>query len=81
MQHQAHGSDLYSIVNGTIIDKGFNSARGYYVIMKDDTSGLAFLYQHMREATTLNIGDKVEQGTYVGHEGATRRCYRNTSSY
>lgn len=59
------------MVNGTVIDKGFNTARGYYIIMKDTTSGLAFLYQHMREATPLSIGDTVVQGTYVGHEGAT----------
>lgn len=59
------------MVNGTVIDKGFNSARGYYIIMKDSTSGQAFLYQHMREATSLNIGDLVKVGQYVGHEGAT----------
>lgn len=59
------------MVNGTIIDKGFNTARGNYVIMKDSTSGLAFLYQHMREETPLNVGDTVEIGMYVGDEGET----------
>lgn len=59
------------MVNGTVIDKGFNTSRGYYIIMKDTSSGLAFLYQHMREATPLSVGDSVNQGTYVGHEGAT----------
>lgn len=59
------------MVNGTVIDKGFNIARGYYIIMKDTSSGLAFLYQHMREASSLKVGDKVTQGEYVGHEGAS----------
>lgn len=59
------------MVDGTVIDKGFNTARGYYIIMKETSSGQAFLYQHMREATTLNIGEEIKQGQYVGHEGAT----------
>lgn len=59
------------MVDGTIIDKGFNTARGYYIIMKETSSGQAFLYQHMREGTPLNIGDTIKQGQYVGHEGAT----------
>lgn len=39
--------------------------------MKDDTTKNAFLYGHMREASPLNIGDNVQYGTYVGHEGMT----------
>ena len=59
------------MVNGTVINVGFNSARGYYIIMKENTTGQAFLYQHMRAASSLKVGDKVTQGEYVGHEGAT----------
>lgn len=66
-----NGSSLYSMVNGKIIDKGFTEARGYYVIMKDETSGNAFLYQHMREDSPLNINDNVKVGDYVGFEGDT----------
>lgn len=39
--------------------------------MKDDTTKYAFLYGHMREASPLNIGDNVQFGSYVGHEGQT----------
>lgn len=65
------GSPLYSMVNGSVIDKGFTNARGYYIIMKDSSSGIAFLYQHLREETPLNLGDSVEIGQYVGFEGAS----------
>ena len=72
MQLLHHGSDLYSIVNGTIIDKGWD-AEGYgnYIIMKDDETKQGFLYGHMRDPSPLNVGGRVEYGTYVGHEGAT----------
>lgn len=39
--------------------------------MKDLTTNQAFLYGHMREASSLSIGDSVTFGTYVGHEGTT----------
>ena len=39
--------------------------------MKDIVTGYAFLYGHMREASPLNIGDNIQVGTYVGHEGMT----------
>ena len=44
---------------------------GYYIIIKEDTTGMGFLYGHMREESSLNVGDKVIQGQYVGHEGTT----------
>ena len=66
------GSDLYSIVNGKIIGKGFQTGGyGNYVIMKDETTKKAWLYGHMREPSPLNIGDSVQYGDYVGHEGET----------
>jgi murein DD-endopeptidase MepM/ murein hydrolase activator NlpD len=69
---QVLGSDLFSIVDGIIIDKGY-SASGYgnYIVMKDLGNNQAFLYGHLREASPLSIGDLVTFGTYVGHEGTT----------
>lgn len=62
--------DLFSMFDGTVIDKGYSNARGYYIIIKG-TNNLAFLYQHMSEASPLNIGDQVEVNQYVGREGNT----------
>lgn len=44
---------------------------GNYIIMKDTSTKMAFLYGHMREASPLNVGDSIQIGTYVGHEGET----------
>lgn len=63
---------LYSIVNGVITDKGFQSGGfGNYIVMKDDTTKQGFLYGHLKEASPLNEGDRVQIGSYVGIEGTT----------
>lgn len=66
-----NGSPLYSMVKGKIIANEFNRERGWIVIMKDDETGIAFLYQHLREASPLNVGDNIDIGDYVGFEGTT----------
>lgn len=63
-------SDLYSIFDGIVVEKGSSNARGYYIVIKG-TNNLAFLYQHMESASPLNIGDNVLIGQYVGTEGTT----------
>lgn len=62
--------NLYSIFDGRVIDKGYNSARGYYIVVKG-TNNLAFLYQHMQSASPLSIGDPVQIGQFVGIEGTS----------
>ena len=63
---------VYSIVNGTITDKGFQSGGfGNYVVMKDNVSKLGFLYGHLKEASQLNVGDIVYNGSFIGYEGST----------
>lgn len=65
-------SPLYSIVNGTITDKGYQAnGFGNYIVMKDSQTEQGFLYGHMRDASPLNVGDSVSIGTFVGIEGTT----------
>lgn len=62
---------LYSMCNGTVIHKGYDSdGFGNYIIMKDNTTGLGFLYAHMR-SVNVNIGDNVVIGSQVGIQGST----------
>lgn len=66
------GANLYSICNGTVINKGFQSGGyGNYIIIKDNDSDYAFLFGHMFEASPLNIGDTILIGQQFGIEGAT----------
>ena len=63
---------LYSIVNGTITNKGFDSnGFGNYIVMKDSVSKQGFLYGHMKDPSPLNVGDTVVKGSLVGYEGTT----------
>ena len=65
-------SNLYSIVNGIITNKGYDSSGwGNYICMKDLTTNQGFLFGHMKEASPLNVGDTVQYGTFVGIEGTT----------
>lgn len=62
---------LYSMCNGTVILKAFDSTGyGNYIIMKDSTSGLGFLYAHMSQVN-VNQGDSVVIGEQVGIQGST----------
>ena len=67
---------LYSIVNGTVTNKGYDAnGFGNYICMKDTSTSQGFLYGHMKQASPLNAGDNVSIGTYVGIEGTTRKFY------
>lgn len=66
------GSNLYSIVNGTVIRKDYNaSGYGNFIIIKDDESDFAFLFAHMADPALFNAGDKIRIGEQFGVEGST----------
>lgn len=67
------GNDiLYSICNGTVIQKAYNKGGyGNYIIIKDNNSDYAFLFAHMKNASNKNIGDNISIGEQFGIEGAT----------
>lgn len=63
---------LYSMVEGTVLYSQWNTGGyGNCIIMKDDTTGNAFLYAHMRDASLKRVGDHVALGEFVGYEGTT----------
>ena len=65
-------AELYSMCNGSVVLKSNDpDGYGYYMIMKDSTTGMGFLYAHMKEPTHLNVGDSVSIGQFVGYEGTT----------
>ena len=69
----ASGSNvpLYSMCNGSVILKSYDaSGFGNYIIMKDNTTGLGFLYAHM-SSVNVNVGDNVTIGSQVGIQGST----------
>lgn len=56
---------LYSMVDGVVVDKGFQ-ANGYgnYIIIKDNVTNYGILYGHMKYPTHLAVGNSVTRGTF-----------------
>lgn len=68
---------LYSMCNGTVILKAYDSTGyGNYIIMKDSTTKLGFLYGHM-SSVNVNQGDTVTVGMQVGIQGRTGHASGN----
>ena len=63
---------LYSMCTGEVIYVGYD-ANGYgnYLIMKEDGTGLGFLYGHLRDVPLVSQGSRIYKGQPVGIEGST----------
>ena len=73
---------VYSMCNGTVVYNGFDDGGyGNYIIMKDSTTNMGFLYGHLRDKSPKNIGDSVSIGEQVGIEGTTGHSTRNSFTF
>lgn len=63
------GAPIYASASGTVTTAGFNSARGYYVVINHG-NGLATLYQHCN-ALYVSAGQSVSQGQNIAGVGST----------
>lgn len=58
--------------NGTVVLKAWDGdGYGNYLIIKDSSTGMGFLYAHLKDPTPLNVDDSVTIGQFVGIEGTT----------
>lgn len=62
--------ELYSVCNGTVYSKTFDNTLGNQILIQDDT-GKYWRYCHMKDPTTLNVGDRVSTQSQVGIMGDT----------
>lgn len=63
------GSDVYSVLSGTVVDSDYASDYGNYVII-DHGDGLCTLYAHCSKRL-VSAGDKVSQGDTIALVGST----------
>lgn len=64
-------SAIIAVLDGKVIQAGYNRARGYYV-MVDHGGGTITLYQHgLAGSTVVSIGQKVKQGQRIMGVGST----------
>lgn len=65
-------SNVYSMCTGSIILNSFDkSGYGYYIIIKDSSTNMGFLFAHLKEQSNKNVGDNINIGDIVGIEGST----------
>lgn len=67
---------VYSMLTGKVLDVGYNSSAGNYIIIYDDnqtssTYGYATRYLHLKYRPLYTIGASVQVGEEVGTEGNT----------
>lgn len=63
---------VYSMCNGSVVHKSWDAdGYGNYLIMKDSTTGMGFLYGHLKNPTPFSVGDIIRVGEQVGIEGTT----------
>lgn len=67
---------VYSMLTGKVLDVGYNSSAGNYIIIYDDNSssstyGYATRYLHLAYRPLYVVGASVQVGEQVGSEGNT----------
>lgn len=65
------GEPVYAAADGTVVDTGYHSARGYYVTLSHP-SGLHTNYMHLSKIL-VTTGNKLKQGDTLGELGSTGR--------
>lgn len=70
------GTDLYAVVDGTVIANGYNAVAGNYVVLKGD-DGTQYHYYHLVELSDVGPGTAVSRGDVVGHVGSTGNSRAN----
>jgi len=64
------GSEIKSIGAGTVLAKGFNNAAGNWIAVRHDND-LVSVYGHMKSPSLILGGERVNENTVLGYEGAT----------
>ncbi len=64
------GSEIRSIGAGVLLAKGFNNAAGNWAAIRHDND-LVSVYGHMKDPSLVLAGERVDENTIIGYEGAT----------
>lgn len=65
------GSQIIAVASGTVVNKSFEAGGfGHYVVI-EQSDGIRAYYAHMKQASYLAKGDKVQAGQSIGMVGST----------
>jgi murein DD-endopeptidase MepM/ murein hydrolase activator NlpD len=74
----ACGTPLVAARGGTVKTKQYHSRAGHYIVIDGEQTGVDYAYMHMREASLVDVGDRVRTGQpigYVGDTGSASACH------
>lgn len=64
------GTELLAMEKGKVVDVGFTTGRGRYVVVRIDGTDCRYRFQHLRQAL-VKVGDAVERGQVIALSGNT----------
>ena len=70
------GTDLLAVTDGVILNNGFDSVAGNFVVLQA-ADGTQYHYYHLVEPSDLTPGTVVSTGDVVGHVGSTGNSRAN----
>lgn len=67
------GEKVYAIYDSTLVEEGYDKNLGNYTVFKYDKKNNTIIYRflHLKNRTTIKVGEKVKQQTVVGYMGST----------
>lgn|GEM_PF-6965346 len=66
----AQGTKIFAAHSGEVVEAGYDSGYGYYVVLKGP-DGLHTLYAHMMKKPEVAVGQRVTAGDVLGFVGST----------
>lgn len=64
------GSNVYSVLDGQVLEVGSNYLKGNYVVIKHN-NGLKSTYSSLGEDVAVSKGDKIKKGDIIGTVGCS----------
>lgn len=67
------GEGVYATYDATVIEEGYNSSMGNYIILKynKDNNTIINIYMHLKQRSLIKKGKEVKQGQILGYMGET----------
>lgn len=71
--YKYQGEKVYAIYDSTLIEEGYDKNLGNYTVFKYDKENNTIIYRflHLKNRTTIKVGEKIKQKTVVGYMGST----------
>ena len=69
------GDPIVSASNGVVCGNGWTNARGWYILVFDESTKTKYVYQHMNAKSSISVGTQVTAGQRIGSVGNTGNSY------